>query len=47
MDEDDDTPAGFISFGDDLMAYWTEDGRSIEEIWSETHEPSQTDEPPF
>ena len=40
-DEDDhlaDTvPAGFIAVGDDLMPYWTRDGRSIEEIWEDHH----------
>ena len=33
----DDVPAGFIAVGDDLMPYWTLDGRSIEEIWEDTN----------
>ncbi len=46
----DDRPAGFIEWGHELMAYWTPDGRSIEEIWAEV-EPAlvadNDDEIPF
>ena len=52
MDEDDHrsdrAPAGFIEIGDDLMPYWTRDGRSIEEIWEDIrHEIDRTDDAPF
>ena len=28
-----DRPSGFLLWCDNLMPYWTPDGRSIEEIW--------------
>ncbi len=45
----DDTPAGWIEVGDDLMPYWTRDGRSIEEIWEDRNadQTGESEEIPF